>query len=187
MTINIPALFGAVAAKVNTVFSTRLSDPFTVYYDFGRYLEITNRLVEKGKAIVGKNQRYPLIWLVIPFREIYGDSNGYCDLTDVQIIIAMPTEPTSTTPDRIAENYVPRLYPIYEELLKQIRISGFFSEIADEIQHIKIDQPYWDGKENGNSAANMFNDFIDAIQLKNIRLTVNETTCLRFRLIGQAA
>jgi hypothetical protein len=184
---NIPALFGAVAAKVHNVLSTRATDPFAIYYDYGRYLEITRRLTEKGKGITDKTRRFPLIWLVIPFKETYGNTGEVCELTDLQIIIATQTEPDSTTPDRMVDTFTPRLFPIYDELIKQIKNSGFFSEIGYDVPHVKINQPYWDGKESGNSAANMFNEFIDAIQLKGIRLTVNETTCDRFRLIAGAA
>lgn len=183
--VNIPELFRAVAAKVNTTFSTRSTDPFPVYFDYGRYLEITRRLTQKTMGVESKSERFPLIWLVIPFEERNGQTEEYTDLTNLQIIIATLTKPDSTTPDRIADNFIPRLYPIYFELLNQVKESGYFSDIGYGIEHRKIDQPYWDGKDGvSGGGANMFDDFIDAIQLKNISLTVNESTCDRFRLIG---
>lgn len=182
--VNIPALWAAIAEKVDAKLFGRTIDPFHVWFDYGRYLEITKRLTEKQQGTTEKLKRFPLIWLVIPFDEEYGKTDQVCELTNLQIIIATQTEVDSTTPDRMVDNFIPRLYPIYEELLKQIKISGFFSEIGYEVPHKKVDQPYWDGKDNGAQQANMFNDAIDAIQLKNIRLTVNETTCERFRLIG---
>lgn len=176
--INIPELFKAVAAKV----AAKLT--FPVFFDYGRYLEIDRRLTEKAGGKTTKAERFPLIWLVIPFSETNGGTGEYTELTNLQIIIAAITDPESTTPDRMNTNFKDVLYPIYEELLKQITISGYFSEIGYNIPHTKTDQPYWDGKENGTQQANMFSEFIDAIQLKNIRLTVNETTCSRFRLIA---
>lgn len=182
--INISALFAQVAASVNTSLSTRAVDPFNVYFDYGRYLEITRRLTEKQGGVTTPSKRFPLIWLVIPFNEHYGDTEQVCELSKLQIMIACLTNKDSTTPDRMADNFVPRLFPIYDELIKQITISGFFSEIGYNVPHDKINQPYWDGKENGPNQANMFDDFIDAIQLKNIQLTVNEQTCAQFKLIG---
>lgn len=182
--VNIPALWAAVAAKVDAKLFSRADDPFHVWFDYGRYIEITRRLTEKDGGVTTPSKRFPLIWLVIPFEEEYGNTGEVTELKNVQIIIATTTKLDSTTPQRMIDNFVPRLYPIYEEMIKQIKISGFFSEIGYDVPHKKIDQPYWDGKEGGAQQANMFNDFIDAIQLKNIRLTVNETTCDQFRLIG---
>lgn len=182
--INIPELFRVIVTKVDTVLFGKPVDPFHVWFDYGRYLEITRRLTEKQQGTTEKSKRFPLVWMVIPFDEEYGKTDQVCELSNLQIIIACQTEIDSTTPDRMVDNFIPRLFPIYLELLKQIKVSGFFSEIGYDVPHKKINQPYWDGKENGANQANMFNDVIDAIQLKNIRLTVNETTCDRFRLIG---
>lgn len=182
--INIPDLFATIAEKVDQKLFTRTEDPFHVWFDYGRYMEITRRLTEKQQGTNERSKRFPLIWLVIPFDEEYGKTDQVCELSNLQIILACQTEIDSTTPDRMVDNFIPRLYPIYEELINQIKLSGFFSEIGYNVAHKKIDQPYWDGKDNSTQQANMFNDAIDAIQLKNIRLTVNETTCERFRLIG---
>lgn len=181
--VNIPTLWAAIAARVDARLFARTTDPFHVWFDYGRYIEITRRLTEKEGGTTTASQKFPLIWLVIPFDEDYGKTDQVCELTNLQIIIATTTKLDSTTPGRFADNFVPRLFPIYEELINQIKISGFFSEIGYDVPHKKINQPYWDGKD-GAQQANMFNDVIDAIQLKNIRLTVNETTCERFRLIG---
>lgn len=177
--VNIPELFRSIVAKVNTKFSTRSVSPFNVYYDYGRYTEIDRRLMEKTLA---KHEKYPLIWLVIPITERFVDV-GDLELRNFQIIIATITKKESTTPDRYTENYIPFLWPVYDELINQIKISGYFTDLGGNVSHDKINQPYWDGKD-GQQQANMFQDFIDAIQLKNISLTVNETTCDQFRIIG---
>lgn len=177
--INIPALFATLAARVNTA----LSPDLPVYFDYGRYIEVTRNLTQKDGGITTKNKKYPLIWLVYPFTVQECIAGVGVEILDMQIIIATVTTQASTTPDRMAENFIPKLYPIYEELKRQIDNSGFFEDIDFENVHKRIDQPYWDGKD-GTSVANLFNDFIDAIQLKNIRLKVNEETCDRFALIS---
>lgn len=182
--INIPELWRVIATKVDVKMFSRATDPFHVWFDYGRYIEITRRLTEKQGGITTVSKRFPLIWLVIPFDEEYGDTDQVCELSNLQIIIADLTNKDSTTPARMADTFADRLFPIYEELIKQIKLSGFFSEIGYNVPHKKINQPYWDGKENSQQQANMFNDYIDAIQLKNIRLTVNESTCDRFNLLA---
>lgn len=177
--INIPALFQELATRVNTALSPGLP----VYFDYGRYIEVTRNLTSKSAAIASKNNKYPLIWLVYPFTVQETIAGVGVEILDMQIIIATITTAASTTPQRMEENFIPKLYPIYQELKKQIDNSGFFSDIDFDNVHKRIDQPYWDGKD-GSSVANMFNDYIDAIQLKNIRLQVNEETCDRFELIS---
>lgn len=181
--VNIPALFSSLATKVDVALFSRETDPFHCYYDYGRYLEVTRNLSAKDGGITTKNKKYPLIWLVVPYTVVETLIGGGCEIKGMQIIIATVTKQASTTPDRYATNFIPRLYPIYDELRKQIDKSGYFIDLDFDNVHERVDQPYWDGKEN-SSSGNLFGDFIDAIQLKNIRLKVNEETCNKFQLIG---
>lgn len=181
--VNIAALFNSLAEKVNAALSSRAENPFPVYYDFGRYVEVTRNLTSKDGGKESKNKKYPLIWLVVPYTVVDTWIEGPCEIKNLEIIIATATKQASTTPDRINENFIPFLYPIYDELRKQIDISGYFDDIDFNNDFERIDQPYWDGKQ-GTSQANLFNDYIDAIQLRGIRLTVNEQTCEKFQLIG---
>lgn len=180
--INIPALFSALAAKVDLILSTRTEDPFHVYYDYGRYLEVTRNLIAKDGGDQTKHEKYPLIWLVVPYAVVETIPGIDCEIRDMEIIIATTTIQASTSPERIVKNFIPRLWPIYDELRRQIDRSGFFTDIDFDNVHTRIDQPYWDGKET--RGANLFTDYIDAIQLKNIKLKVTEQTCERFNLIS---
>lgn len=185
-TIVIPHLFQAIAEKVNLVLCTRVNDPFFVYYDYGHYDEVTRRLTSKDGSISQKGKKFPLIWLVMDFDEDFGSlSSGYCELPDLQIFIAMQTKNTTSTSERYEKVFLPRLYPVYDELKNQIADSGFF-DIADpeEIIHKKTDRPYWGVPDNhGNGTSNLFNDFIDAIQIWKLKLSVNEQACDKFNII----
>lgn len=184
--INIPELFRAVTVRVDNVFSGRAVDPFRVYFDYGRYLEVERRLAAKAVSSNAlKYKRFPLIWLVIPFREYNGDTEQYTRLRDVQIIICNLTDPNSSTPDRYATNFATRLWPIYAEFLKQLPVTGYFSDIGYNLQHLKTDQPYWDGGEGvAPGGKNMFGDTVDAVQISNLELTVNNERCEDLRLIA---
>ena len=184
--LNIPALFEAVAGKVSAKLNARAQDPFPVYFDYGHYNEVTARLLDKGKSISQKTKRFPLIWLVMDFREIYPvDMDYYCELPEVQIIIATPTKQNSTTPQRMQENFAPRLYPVYQEWKKQMANSGFFHDLdADAIPHEKVDRPFWGGQEQSNGA-NLFNEFIDAIQIRKLKLFVNPPTPNSFKIFNR--
>lgn len=177
-TVNIPALFEDVVRRVNE----RLD--FEVFFDYGHYAEITDKLLSKGKSISHKGKRYPLIWLVMDFTERYSvGGDYYCELPDVQLILAHPTKQESYTPQRMQEVFIPILYPLYHEFLKQLVDSGHFHDLCPEaIPHEKIDRPYWGGGETpSKNGANLFDDYIDAIQLRRMRLFVNEPDA-RFKI-----
>lgn len=187
MAIIIPEIFKSIVERVNEVLSTRDNDPFPVFYDFGHYAEVVKNLTTKDGSISNKNRKYPLVWLVMDFVEQYNTlSDGYCVLPDLQILITTVTTPDITTAQRIEKTFKPRLYPIYSELLEQISASGYFQVMSpDSIPHEKIDRPYWGltaGVGGYNNTANLFNDFIDAIQIRKLRLTVNEEVCEDFKM-----
>lgn len=178
--INIPGLFSQIAANVDSVLSARDDAGFSVFYDFGHYQEVLKNLIIQDKAVT-KKKKFPLIWLVMDFTERYGPSiNGYCVLPKIDLLIAMPTKPSLSTSERINQNFTPFLYPIYEELLRQIASSSLFLEQSvKELAHEKIDRPYWGMQDvSGNGTANLFNDFIDAIQIRGLQLTVNQARCV---------
>lgn len=184
MSIVIPYLFRDIAEKVNVELFSRAEDPFNVYFDFGHYVNVTRNLTMKDGSISHKNKKYPLIWLVMDFVESFKfDEYGYCELPDLQILIAMATQPTLTDSERYEKSFIPRLLPIYEELKNQMELSGYFELSGPFFTHEKIDRPYWGGQDtNGNGQANLFNDFIDAVQLRKIKLKVNEEACEKFNI-----
>lgn len=184
--IHIPGLFKDVVNAVDETLFTRAVDPFHVYFDYGHYAEVVRNLTSKEGGITTKNKMYPLIWLVMDFEESFGGIDGeYCDLPAIQMFIAMPSKPDISTDERMQKNFFPRLYPIYEELMNQIALSGYFDAVDPaDIIHKRILRPYWGGQDaNGNGTANLFNDFIDAIQIRNMTLKVNVAVCDQFKLL----
>lgn len=148
-----------------------------VYFDYGHYREITNRLKGKDRQITDKGKKYPLIWLVMDFEEDFTGNLGFYCTASVQIIIACATKKESTTPLRIAENFNPLLIPVYNIFLNAIRASTMIQTIGDtEPLHTRVLRPYWDGSDASGSG-NLFDDFIDAIQLKNLKLKVKNKIC----------
>jgi hypothetical protein len=183
--IFIPDLFAAIAAKVSAVFTSRAQDPFPVYFDYGHYNEVVKNLTQKDNSISQKNTKYPLIWLVMDFVEKCGVvEDGYCSLPDIQILIAKDTNAQDSTKDRIEKTFKPRLIPVYREFINQLTLSGYFFEQSEsEVPHERILRPYWGGQDSiGNGQANLFNDFIDAIQIRRLQLRVNENVCNQFNL-----
>lgn len=176
--IDIPALFSAVTAKV----ATALGIP--VYFDFGKLKEVTRKLTQKDGGITTKSKKYPLVWLVMNYAESYGNMDEFTELQDITIMICTLTNPTDSTAQRIAGNFTNILYPIYDEFFNQLDDSGYFEDTGLlGFEYQKIDCPYWN-EDIAKGDYNQFNDFIDAIQIRKLKLIVNESTCSRFQLIG---
>lgn len=164
----IPDVFKSIADKVAT--------KHTCFFSYGHYADVVKELQDKDGSITLKGSKYPLIWLVYDIKEIHGKViNEQSELQNVQILLATPTDINNTIVQRMDNNIKPILYPIYDELMLQIANSGFFTQcVVSKIEHEKIDRPYWGGggNEGSNGSANLFNDYIDAIQIRNLTLNL---------------
>lgn len=154
--------------------ATALGTP--VYFDKGHYQVVENNLTAKDKGISQKNSKYPLIWLVMDYEETM---DGLFSYINPSLIIAKDTDLNYTMDERRDKSFLPVLYPIYDELLRQISISSKFGMPAmGKISHTKIDRPYWGIQSGlGNGEKNMFHDYIDAIEIKRLKLSLRRKIC----------
>lgn len=160
----------AVAVKLGT----------DVFFDHGHYAEVVKNLAYKDMAASVKDKKYPLVWLVMDYDEdIYPNPSVYSSIPALQIIIAAPTNNTWTQDERDV-NFKTNLYPVYAALIDQLaKTKEFGMPNRKMLAHKKTDRPYWGGSQdpNGNNTANLFNDYIDAIQIRNLNLKIQEKFC----------
>lgn len=172
--INIPDLFKVCAQRVHNTFSTRVEDPFPVYFDHGHYDAVNKNLVSVDESITAKDQKYPLIWMITPFEErIDPRQDYYCELHGLDILILMGISAGEPIAGQTEKYFKPRLWPILEEFKKQLCDSGLFQLLSPEVipyEYVK-DWHYQSGVAGGR---NLFNDFIAAVQIKGLKLRVNE-------------
>ena len=183
----IPDIFKDVVAKVSTALTTPvglvpaiLTTP--VYFNYGHYADVLKDLKAKDGGITTQDKKYPLIWLVMDYVEKKGIDLGLqAQIPNLTILIVTPTTPTDNIADKMVKNFVPILYPIYQELLTQIsKEVRLKNSIVSQINHEKIDRPYWglnSGINGSNGEANLFNDFIDAIEIRNLDISVKRKIC----------
>jgi hypothetical protein len=179
--INVPAIFEGLVTKVQT----ELSRP--VYFFYGSRKELVNHLTQLSAGTTTGAKKYPLVWFVFPFTKRFSDNNQeYCELPDLMIYICTGTKQNSSTKQRMTDNFIPTLYPIYQELLNQIDLSDKLTWEGGEIPHEVIDWPFW-GDPEPKQEVNPLNDMVDAVLIKNLKLIVNLDLCedvLTGRLIG---
>jgi len=136
------------------------------YYMYGHPIEIVKILSEKDRSQTFKYQKYPLIMLVQDFRETVFTGGSEANLT---FILANITKPNYVAEDRYTNNFKPILYPLEAKLKRTLKMSGLTQLLnPDSIE--ETDKLYW-GKEGlyGNEG-NIFNDCIDAIEMKNVNV-----------------
>lgn len=168
----IPDIFSKLVANVGAELDTQ------VIFDFGHMAEIVKNIAIKDGA--NSELIYPLVWLVMSFDESMGGSTDlYTKLEGIRIIIATRTEANYTMQERRDKSFLPVLYPIYASLFNQMSLMSEFRMPSPlKILHKKTDWPYW-GKvdQDGNGEANFLNDYVDVVEIKNLKLDISRLVC----------
>lgn len=143
-----------------------------VYYMYGHPAEITKRLQELTKSPGNSNKKFPLVVL---FTDITIDHStpGFYGSTNLHLLICNLTSKDYTSPERTEKNFIPILHPIKNELLLQLQRHPGFTW-PEEPTYQETDCYYYGSQANDS---NIFNDKVDAIELKNVRINLYEELC----------
>lgn len=167
MTVYVVEEFQLVVAKVNTALTAKgFTQP--VYYMYGHPLEIVKRLQELSNSITQQNKKFPLIIL---FTDIAIDKSkpGFYGSASLRMLVANITQPEYISEKRTELNFKPVLHPIKEELINQIGLHPQFT-YDGELSYKETDMYFYGSQINDK---NIFNDYIDAIELRDIKLNIN--------------
>ena len=180
-------IFEQIVSDVNTEVLAKLQavDPEiqAVQFMAGHPLEITNRLTKRDENGLYL-EKYPLIALFHDFKEEKGRQvDEYAGLS-LRLIIANNTSSEFIADQRYENNFKPILYPIYESFLKQITLAKknklmkwFNTYGVESIRHTKTDRLFWGTPTAMTNTSNIFNDYIDCIDIQNLELSVNIKNC----------
>jgi hypothetical protein len=157
----------AIVAKVNTELIAANFATRPVYYMYGHPMEIANRLQELSNSPTEGHKKFPLIIL---FTDITIDKSilGFYGSTSLRMLVANFTLAEYTSVQRTEINFKPILHPINKELIKQIERHGQFT-YENELTYKETDMYYYGSQINDK---NIFNDRIDAIELRDIKLNI---------------
>lgn len=171
MTVYIVEEMAEVVAKVNTAL-TAADFGKTVYYMYGHVKEISSRLQELSNSPTEKDKKFPLIILFTDI-QIDKDTPGFYGSARLRMLIANMTQPEYISTQRTDLNFKPVLHPIKEELLKQIGEHQQFT-YPDELRYKETDMYFYGSQINDK---NQFNDYIDAIELRDIQVNIKNKIC----------
>lgn len=145
-----------------------------VHFDHGHPIEIVETLSEKDKAgIEFSFKKYPLVCLFQDFVEDI--ENNYIVSANIHIVICNSTKPDYKAKERYEHNFKPVLYPIYNELMNQFQKHGDVIGYFPKQQ--KIDRLFWGKSSLYGNKANIFEDYLDAIEIINLKLNLNTINC----------
>lgn len=145
-----------------------------VYFMFGHPLEIVTRLQEMSNDPAAP-KKYPLVALFtdIPVNK---NTDGFYGSARLQIVIATLTEPNLTAQERLDQNFRPILQPIKEQFLKELSRHAQFSS-EGEFEYTEIERYYWGRQGLYGNTGNIYNDFVDCIELQNVQVNINTKIC----------
>lgn len=154
-----------------------------VHYMYGSDEEIVARLSLLSKTKESRLEKYPLIWLMTPFDQFQSVRKGYDDLT-FDILVINGTKADLISPERYSKNFKPILKPIADEFLNQLQVFtyGRYKPFeAGEMENGYRFNDYWGKKKavasSSNASANTLLDFLDCIELRNIKLKLEKKYC----------
>lgn len=144
-------------------------------YRFGYLKELNQTLQQMNESPEHAFAKYPLAWVLQPFKIQRGISGFYGVTSDLRIFIINQSNKEAKAPERMESNFKPIIYPIYRELLKQIDISiNFSTQGIPSIKHSLIDR-YWI-RDLG------LDDTVDCLEINGLELRINNNpNCTPFK------
>lgn len=170
-----PDILPIIQANETAALNSTLID--TIDYQYGHTVELIQTLAQYDSSDQFRRIKYPLVWLAMDFPEARGDFNWYAKTT-LNIVIAHQTSSTDKMMDRMKKVFKPVLYPIYYALLDGLAVHDLINEnTQDVIKHTKYDRGYMGNITSNGNTANKLNDYVDAIELTNLSLTILNNNC----------
>lgn len=142
------------------------SDSF-IHFESGYSNTIINSITQLADGM----DPYPIIAVFTEgLKETYSKGNLFIEFNIPKITIATRTIDDLTESQRLETNFKETLYPIFEEFSKQLKAVNF----SYDLQIQKSDIPYYN---ESNNTANTFNDKLDGIVIKDLKMKVSLKHC----------
>ncbi len=144
----------------------------TVHFDWGHPKSIVERLKILSTQVKNADAKYPLICLFTDFPKKRGTDPKLAYETLLHLAIITVTKKELTEQDREINNFIPVLRPIYEALINEIGISKKILQDYKDPKHEEWERFFWGRNPIFGSEPGVFDDYIDAIEIKNLEIKV---------------
>lgn len=161
-------IFSDIVSEVQVEYDTENSEkPF---YEYGHPLEIVNTLVQKTNNTSYRAKKFPMICLFQDFKETMDVEGRSAD--GLNLVICTDTQPTYSASDRYTNTFKTILYPLWDMLIKYMKQSNKINQ--NVFEYDKYDRLYWGKQGLYGNTGNIFNDYLDAIEIMNLSLNFIE-------------
>lgn len=151
------------------------------YYDFDHILGTQQKLTTKDLDRVLKFQKFPLILLLLDVEEDKDKNKNFGYEFGCRVLMLAKTLKDYTSQQRYTNVFKPVLYPIYNDLITEMKIyKHFYNESRNLLPHKKTDRVFWGSESNVGNTATVLNDYLDAIELnfESIKVSRKTNKCL---------
>lgn len=174
MNTSVNRMFAEIVGRVSEKWGRNVS------YLFGDWSYVSNQLTVWGKSPKTSPLKFPIICLYSPFTEDRGAEESRVSL---EFILMVNTEKDYTNEDRELISFDRVLRPIYRLFMDEIRGDRrFASDYRGVVPH-QYTENYRYGRVGVlGPDGKPFRDFIDAIEIKNLELTIKKEKCYGKRI-----
>lgn len=170
--------------SINNIFRDIVSSASGIYgknisYMFGDWDYIAGILTEWAESPKMSKLRFPIICLYSPYTE---DRTGKDRTTTLELAIMVDTLKDYTNEEREKVSFEGALRPIYDAFIKSIDKSpDLVHEYNNSIPHY-YEENYRYGRKGVEANGKPFRDFIDVIEIKDLRITIKNIKCYGDRI-----
>jgi hypothetical protein len=155
---------------ISAVVDSMIIEYGLITFDHGHPLEIVNTIKQYTESEDLKYSVFPRICLFHDFEE----KKTFETLVTLDIVIVTGSSPDYTAADRYVNSFDPILIPLYDLFLRKLADSPYIGTTDNNyFKHTKIDRLFWGKNGLYGNTANMFNDYIDAIEINKLELIIN--------------
>lgn len=144
-----------------------------INFQVGTLREITETLNEWGKSDKFRYKKFPIVCLITPYSTT---KPAAAELENVRftLFIACATEATDRRLDRQAKTFTPILQPISNAVTKEIIAAPCCMTYEGDVRFQEIEHDYWAKEQD----ANVFNEYVDAIELRDFTINIQQPYCI---------
>lgn len=174
MNTSVNRIFAEIVGRVSEKWGKNVS------YLFGDWSYISNQLTVWGKSPNTSPLKFPIICLYSPFTE---ERDAEDVRVSLEFILMVNTEKGYTNEDRESISFDKVLRPIYRLFMDEIRGDRRFASDYRGIVPHQYTENYRYGRVGVlGPDGKPFRDFIDAIEIKNLDLTIKKEKCYGKRI-----
>lgn len=167
---SINEIFRGIVERVSVLMGT------PVAFQFGDWDYIANKLLEMGASSATAGKKYPIVCLRSPYTE---HRSGKERSVNLEFLIAVNTLQEYTNEQREQTSFEEVLRPLYSYFMKEISRSPYIkSSYVGSLPHDYLENYRYGRLGVKGGDGNRFRDFIDAIELKNLSITIKEKECV---------